>query len=88
MTAVPFSETPNQGLHERRKVRKDTHMTSTPSALAKFVTPTTAAAILGVHRDTVRRWADKGLIPCFRTPSHRRLLLRSDVENFMQGIIA
>lgn len=39
-----------------------------------------AAALLGVHADTLREWADQELIRCWRTPSGHRRFRRSDVE--------
>lgn len=40
-----------------------------------------AAKLLGVHRDSLKRWADAGKVPCWRTPKggHRRFR-RSDLE--------
>jgi len=31
-----------------------------------------AAKMLGVHRDTLRRWIDKGIVESYRTPSKQR----------------
>ena len=39
-----------------------------------------AAALLGVHPDTLRRWADAGQVPCTRTPGGERRFTRADVE--------
>jgi excisionase family DNA binding protein len=38
----------------------------------KFLTVSQAAARLGVHKDTLRSWADKGLVPVVRTPTGYR----------------
>ena len=38
----------------------------------KRLTPPQAAERLGVSVNTVRRWADKGLIPVAKTPTGRR----------------
>lgn len=52
----------------------------------RYVLSTGAAAqILGVHRDTVRKWADNGTIPFWRTPPSKngqseRRFRRSDLE--------
>jgi excisionase family DNA binding protein len=35
--------------------------------------PGEVARRLGVHVDTVRRWADEGKIGCFRVSGHRRI---------------
>lgn len=44
-----------------------------------------AAAALGVHPDTLRRWADKGRVPVTRTPGGERRFARADVEAVYQG---
>lgn len=49
------------------------------------LSPAAVAQILGVHRDTVRKWADNGTLPCWRTPKtaagqSERRFRRSDVE--------
>jgi excisionase family DNA binding protein len=38
----------------------------------KLLTITQAAARLGVHYQTLRKWADKGLVPVVRLPSGYR----------------
>ncbi len=45
-----------------------------------YVTLREAAASLGVHESTVRRYADRGLIHAARLPSGVRRLRRADVE--------
>ncbi|HSS11653.1 MAG TPA: helix-turn-helix domain-containing protein [Acidimicrobiales bacterium] len=43
--------------------------------------PTSAAAkILGVHPDTLARWADEGKVPYWRTPGGQRRFRREDIE--------
>ncbi len=44
-----------------------------------------ASARLGVHPTTLRRWADAGQIPCFRTPGGHRRFRSSDLSAWMQG---
>lgn len=39
-----------------------------------------AAALLGVHVNTLRRWADAGLVPVTRLPSGYRRWTRAQVE--------
>lgn len=39
-----------------------------------------AASLLGVHPGTVRAWADKGLLPVYRTRGGHRRFKRSEVE--------
>ena len=43
-----------------------------------------AAQLLGVHPDTLTRWADAGLIPCWRTPGGHRRFTRADLETVRQ----
>jgi len=42
-----------------------------------------AAAIIGVHPETLRRWADAGKVRSFRTPGGPRRFHRADVENLL-----
>jgi excisionase family DNA binding protein len=44
-----------------------------------------ASEQLGVHPTTLRRWADAGQIPCFRTPGGHRRFRNSDLAAWMQG---
>ncbi len=50
------------------------------SANSSFLTVHDAAARLGVHESTVRRYADRGLIRVKRLPSGVRRLRRADVD--------
>lgn len=43
------------------------------------------AKLLGVHEGTVRRWADAGRLPFFRTPGGHRRFLAQDVAAFLDG---
>jgi excisionase family DNA binding protein len=45
---------------------------------------TQAGKLLGVHPTTLRRWADSGSIPCFRTPGGHRRFRASDLGTWMQ----
>lgn len=40
------------------------------------------AAIFGVTTTTVKRWADDGLLPFFRTPGRHYRFMPEDVEAF------
>lgn len=53
----------------------------TPDAL----TPREVATIFRVDSKTVTRWADKGKLPCFRTPAGHRRFHRADVEALLRG---
>lgn len=44
------------------------------------LTPAQAAAVLGLHPDTLRRWADKGRVPCWTTPTGQRRFSREDLD--------
>lgn len=56
----------------------------TPATL----TPLQAARLLGVHRDTVVRWADAGRLPCWRTPTRHRRFRLEDVERLLDELAA
>ena len=47
-----------------------------------------AAAILGVSVDTVRRWADAGKLPSFRTLHGHRRFHREDVDRIKTAAVA
>lgn len=44
-----------------------------------------ASDLLEVHPTTLRRWADSGDIPCFRTPGGHRRFRTADLADWMQG---
>jgi excisionase family DNA binding protein len=44
-----------------------------------------ASKLLGVHPTTLRRWADSGDIPCFRTPGGHRRFRAADLEAWLEG---
>lgn len=46
----------------------------------KLLTISQAADRLGVHVDTLRAWADKGLVPVVKTPTGYRRFEPEDVE--------
>lgn len=52
------------------------HMTAEPYNLS----PREAAALIGVHEDTLKRWATRGEVPAFRTPGGWWRFRRSDVD--------
>lgn len=50
----------------------------------KLLTISQAAALLGVHQDTLRAWADKGLVPVIRTPTGYRRFDPAEVERIRE----
>ena len=41
---------------------------------------TSAARRLGISENTVRKWADRGTLPCLKTEWGSRFILREDLE--------
>ncbi len=46
----------------------------------RLLTISQAAAQLGVHPDTLRAWADKGLVPVVRTPTGYRRFDPNEID--------
>ena len=46
---------------------------------------TEASKFLGVHATSLRRWADSGSIPHFRTPGGHRRFRTADLASWMEG---
>ena len=46
----------------------------------RLLTISQAAARLAVHPDTLRAWADKGIVPVIRTPTGYRRFDPSEIE--------
>lgn len=42
-----------------------------------------AAALLGVHSMTLRRWSDSGRFPSYRTPGGHRRFSRKDIDSYL-----
>lgn len=49
-----------------------------------ILSPAEAAELVGVHEDTLKRWAKQGRIPAIRTPSGWWRFRRSDIEALME----
>ena len=45
-----------------------------------------AARRLGVHQNTLRKWADEGIIPTLRLPSGYRRFTVADLEAFRESM--
>jgi len=50
------------------------------ASASPLLSSTQAAAMLGVHAASVKRWSDQGKIKCIRTPGGHRRFLRSEIE--------
>jgi excisionase family DNA binding protein len=48
--------------------------------MSEYIRPAEAAKMLGVSRDTVRRYADNGDIAAIKTPGGQRRIDRESVE--------
>lgn len=53
--------------------------TDTPAVEPYDLSPKDAAELLGVHDETIKRWASSGKLPAFRTPGGWWRFRRSDV---------
>jgi excisionase family DNA binding protein len=51
----------------------------------EWLSLTEASQMVGVHPTTLRRWADLGNVPCFRTPGGHRRFRCSDLAAWMAG---
>ena len=53
--------------------------------LTEYLHTGAAAAYLGVHQNTLRKWAGRGDIPMHRNPANGyRLFRRRDLDKFLQ----
>ena len=50
---------------------------------SRWVTTAAAAEYLGVHITTVREWAGRGRVKCYRTPGGHRRFDLADLERFV-----
>lgn len=48
------------------------------------LTPREAAALLGVHRDTLTEYVERGHLTCRRLPSGHRRYSRSEIERLLE----
>ena len=51
----------------------------------RWLSLSSASELLGVHYTTLRRWADSGSIPCFRTPGGHRRFRAEDLTAWLEG---
>ena len=53
--------------------------------LSEYLHTAAAAEYLGVHHNTLRKWAGRGEIPMHRNPANGyRLFKRSDLDKFLK----
>jgi len=55
-------------------------METKPTQNSSVLRLSEAAALLGVHPDTLRRWSDEGKVPVSRTPGGERRYSRADID--------
>jgi excisionase family DNA binding protein len=53
----------------------------------KLLTISQAAALLGIHQNTLRAWVDKGLVPASRLPSGHRRFSAEQIEQIRQQMV-
>lgn len=58
-----------------------------PCTSPNWLTLSQAADTLGIHATTLRRWADEGIIRCFRTPGGHRRFLEEDLYTYVRSQI-
>lgn len=59
-------------------------MTVASSDNNRWLSLAEASRLLGVHYTTLRRWADAGSVPCFRTPGGHRRFRQAELEQWME----
>lgn len=57
------------------------------SRLPERLTPREASDILGFHQRTLRRWADRGRVPCIRSDGGHRRFHRDDVLKLLDALL-
>lgn len=55
-----------------------------PQRAEKLLIPREVAQLFDVNAETVRRWADRGQLPCIRTPSGRYRFRLSDIRQALK----
>lgn len=62
-----------------------TNDNSPPDSEVRLLTSGQVAALYRVHRKTVCRWADDGLIPSFRTPGGHHRFREHEIRADLNG---
>jgi excisionase family DNA binding protein len=69
-------------MSEKRKAKEIP--TSPPAVeVSEWLSLSAAAALLGVHQVTLRRWSDDGRFPYYRTAGGHRRFARRDINHFL-----
>lgn len=55
------------------------------SVTSEWVSLGEAARIIGVHPATIRNWAERGDLPCWRTPGGHRRFRRADLKQWISA---
>ena len=58
-----------------------------PEPATRLLTISQAAAVLGVHPNTLRAWVDKGLVPATRLPSGYRRFSQEQIAEIERGML-
>ena len=54
--------------------------------MATMLTTTMAGRLLGVHPNTIVRWANQGILPCFRIgPRNDRRFVRDELIKYLHS---
>ena len=56
--------------------------------MANFLTVSEAARELDVAAQTIRTWADSGMLPNARTAGGQRIFQRADIDRFLAARVA
>ena len=91
-----FYVAPNRSQNERRLgmsrerarqiVKGQTTPQKPPLHSKVMLTPSDVAQLLGVHRNTVRRWSKKGILKSYRiSPRGDRRFRQEDVDGFLKA---
>ena len=75
---------PDQPASEPEKPEAPEDSATAPATTAPEPAPDTAELDLGVCATSVRRYTNRGLLKCFRTPGNQRRFRLSDVLDFME----
>ena len=81
---LPIEETPEEASRRRQRRAAETREQLVARLLDPTLTLQETALLLGVCPTTVRRYTNRGILKCFRTPGNQRRFRLSDVLEFME----